>query len=241
MATVVDAPPLPSPDAVENSTEPPCTLAYPRVVLEPHRVRWCRPTAGRARSRCWPGTATSKRARWAAHSHVLVLLEVVVVGLEDGEDRLGGRVGRKALPQHLRMSRVSRPGVSNADVGRNLTRRIHLRDARRKQQAFVSKLGSPSAPCACNHPVLLAGGVHVMTAGLPALASTTSGPYLMNGPTMLLTTLAPREQLRSARRQLCSTSDHFVALRSSMPGTRSIHFLDFTLGRVATRGDERGS
>ena len=87
--------------------------------------------------------------------------------------------------------------------------------------------GESSSPLSANvvpklvlrghQPVLLAGGVEVVRAG-GGQASTTSGPNLMNGPTVLQTTWAPLNRSVSAS-TVCSTSTMSCSA-VSMPGIR---------------------
>ena len=67
-------------------------------------------------------------------------------------------------PQNTAMSRVSRPGLLEAELGGDLAGGVHLRDARREQQAGGGEVGAVLL-VAGDQPVLLAGGVEVVRAG----------------------------------------------------------------------------
>ena len=102
------------------------------------------------------------------------------------------------------MSSVSRPGVSSAMLRGDFAGGVHLRDARRQQQAGLSANFAPHSCSSVDQPILLARGVRVVAAGSQA-GLTTSAPNLMNGPTMLSTTVAPLNSSVSAA-TVCSTS-----------------------------------
>lgn len=189
-------------------------VGHPRVVPEPDRVTGAAPRQ-RERGGVLPGHVHLERGE-RVPLHQLVLFQVVPVGLEDGEDGLGRRVRREPLPQHQDVEGVE-AGCLQADVRGDLAGRVHLCHTRREEQSFGGELVAPPG-LRVQQPVLFTGGVQVVAA-TARLASTTSGPYFTNGPTMLLTTFAPRKRSVSALTS-CSTSTTSWST-VSIPGTLS--------------------
>ena len=97
---------------------------------------------------------------------VLVLLQVVGLGHRGVEDRLRRRDGRDAAPEHGDVQRVE-AGRLQAKLRGDLAGGVHLRDARREQQAGLAKRRAPFL-LERDHPVLLAGGVRVVAPGSQA-------------------------------------------------------------------------
>ncbi len=94
--------------------------------------------------------------------HELVLLEIVPIRLENGEDGLGRGIGRKALPEHQDIKSVE-AGRLQADVGGDLAGGVHLGHVRRQQQALLGELLAP-ALLRQQHPVLFTSGVGIVAA-----------------------------------------------------------------------------
>ena len=92
--------------------------------------------------------------------HVFVLLEVVPVRLENGEDGLRRGVGRKALPEHQNVERIEAWRLK-ADVRCDFAGRVHLRDVGCEQKTLCGELVAPGLLCV-HHPVLFTGRVAVV-------------------------------------------------------------------------------
>ena len=96
---------------------------------------------------------------------VLVLLEEVRrAGRGVDQDRLGRGDGGGAAPEDRDVEGVE-AGLLQAELGGDLAGRVHLRDARREEQSRRGEVGAVVV-VARHQPVLLAGGVGVVHAGL---------------------------------------------------------------------------
>ena len=147
--------------SVEDAAER-LDVGHPRVAAVPDRVRRPAPRQSepelvlpRDDQLVVPGRGIERL--------VGVLLEVVRPrqgGVE--QDRLRGRDGRAAAPEDGDVEGVQ-PRLLEAELGGDLTGRVHLRDAGGQHEAGGGEVGAVLL-VALDDPVLLAGGVEVVDA-----------------------------------------------------------------------------
>ena len=112
---------------------------------------------------CWPGITTSKSGVGGPF-HVLVLLQVVAIGHEDREDRLG-RGDRSGSPSTAPGCRgCPRPGFSRQMLAA-ISPVVYIWAMPGASSSPSSAIRSPQSSSQVHQPVLLAGGVQVVAAG----------------------------------------------------------------------------